>query len=296
MAKTREIKGRMKAVGNIERITRTMQMIATARYNAAQRRATASQPFSRKIAELVGELAGASTGGGRLDHPLLERPEPAVGRELHLVLTSDRGLCGGYNANILRRALKAREQAPGAIRLEVVGKKGRAYFKYRDIPIDGLHTEFGDKPAWEDVERLAGQYIADFEAGHYDAVRVVYMAFESMARQNPEVLTLLPLESPVPEAGEAGAAPAAAGADYDFMPDPETLLAELLPITVKTQLYQCMNEAIVSEQVARMTAMKAATDAAGKMKKSLTREYNRARQAAITTELTEIVAGVSALS
>ncbi|MDX1681813.1 MAG: ATP synthase F1 subunit gamma [Phycisphaeraceae bacterium] len=296
MAKTREIKGRMKAVGNIERITKTMQMIATARFNAAQRRATASQPYTRKIAQLVGELAGAGDSEA-LDHPLLKKPDPAAGKQLVLVLTSDRGLCGGYNANILRRAnklLEAIEEDEEEARLEVVGKKGRAFFQFQETPIDQYHSQFGDKPAYEDVEQLAERLIDEFTEGAYDAVHVVYMAFESMGRQTPEALRLLPLDRPESDEEEADAGGEAV-VDYEYMPDPAQLLAELLPITVKTQLFQCFNEAVVSEQIARMVAMKAATDAAGKMKKSLNREFNRARQAAITTELTEIVGGAAAL-
>ena len=289
MGKTREIKGRMKAVANIKRITKTMQLIATARFQAAQRRATSAKPYTQKIAELVGELASA---GGSVDHPLLKEPEPKVGRELLLVITANRGLCGGYNANILRTAVAhLRENTDKNIQLEVVGKKGVAYFKFVGTEMSKVHTQFGDKPAFQDVHALAEQYMQAFEAGEYDAVRVVYMSFETVARQKPVVIQLLPMEKPkVDEAAKKKGA-----VEYDFMPEPQKLLAELLPVTVKTRLFQAFNEAVVGEQVARMIAMKAATDAAGKMGKSLTRQFNRARQTAITTELTEIIGGTAAL-
>ena len=306
----------MKAVSNIQRITKTMQMIATARFQAMQRRATEAQAYTRRIGEVVGELAaslrGAGGGGaeeGGISHPLLSPPVDrgmeAAGHELLLTITSNRGLCGGYNANVLRRAmvhLRGRGETGGAnTAVEVVGKKGIAYFRFNEVEVDHAHQQFGDQPGYEEVERLAERYMAEFEAGRVDAVRVCYMHFETMGRQTPEVLQLLPLPRPGEgEGGEGGGEGEAAGggdrAQYDFMPDPRTLLDELLPITVKTRLFQCFNEAVVSEQIARMVAMKAATDAAGKMRKQLNRDFNRARQTAITTELSEIIGGTAALA
>jgi F-type H+-transporting ATPase subunit gamma len=287
MAKTREIKGRMKAVANIKRITKTMQLIATARFQAAMRRATSAKPYTQKIAELVGELAAA---GGAVDHPLLKAPAEKTGRELLLVITANRGLCGGYNANLLRTAMAAlREAGDKKITLEVVGKKGVGFFKYSRIDMAKIHSQFGDKPAFADVEALATSYMDDFAKGKYDAVKVVYMSFETVSRQKPVVMQLLPMEKPKAAAKKAG------DVIYDFTPEPRELLAELLPVTVKTRLFQAFNDAVVGEQVARMVAMKSATDAAGKMGKALTRKFNRARQTAITTELTEIIGGTAAL-
>jgi len=293
MATIREIKSRMKAVANIKRITKTMQMIATARFQASQRRAVEARPYTRKIGELVEQLAAAS---GSVTHPLLAPPDPSPKRELLLVLTSDRGLCGGYNANVLRTAWAERENAmqEREVQLEVVGKKGIGYFKFNRVAVDTYHSHFGETPKYPDVEALADQYINAYLEGQYDRVRVAYMAFHTASRQSPEVLTLLPMQKPEVADSEqdAGTGPQA---DYEFSPDAESLLAELLPAAVRTRLFQCFNEAVVSEQVARMVAMKAATDAAGRMRKDLTRTYNRARQAAITTELTEIIAGAAAL-
>jgi F-type H+-transporting ATPase subunit gamma len=317
MGKTREIKGRIKAVGNIQRITKTMQMIATARFQAAQRRATASQPYSRKIAELVKELAAALPhDDGQAAHPLLRAPQPPANRQLVLVITSNRGLCGGYNANVLRTAMgHLRERANVPVDLEVIGRKGVAYFKFNRVAVTQFHGQFTDKPSYEQVEALAQRYMDAFAKGQYDSVTVVYMAFLSMARQTPRALALLPMQDPGKESGQVAELPSGQGktktaaahsaagplghsttTTYDFTPGAKELLDDLLPAAIKTQLFQCVNEAVVGEQIARMVAMKAATDAAGKMRKSLIRKYNRARQTAITTELSEIIGGAAGLS
>ena len=292
--KTREIKARMKAVSNIQRITKTMQMIATARFQAMQRRAVDARPYARKLAEVMGELAGSVTGDDT--HPLLSPPARPTGRELMLVITSNRGLAGAYNANVLRQASRFMRENGGHERydVEVVGKKGLAFMKFNRIDVAQFHGAFGDTPAYEEVERLAARYMADYAAGKYDAVRVASMSFVSMSRQVPEVFRLLPMEKPAAPDGQAqaGTGPQAA---YEFSPSAQELLEELIPAAIKTRLFQTFNEAVVSEQLARMVAMKAATDAAGKMRKDLGRRYNRARQAAITTELSEIISGAAAL-
>ena len=182
--------------------------------------------------------------------------------------------------------------------LEIVGKKAAGYFKFAGIKAHAYHSHITDKPEYADVERLAEAYMHAFTEGKYDSVKVVYTAFISMSKQEARVAQLLPLEPPKTEAGAraAGAGTTSGGETvYDFSPEPQELLGELLPITVKTSLFQYFNEASVSEQLARMVAMKAATDAAGKMQKNLKRKFNRARQASITTELSEIIAGAAAL-
>jgi F-type H+-transporting ATPase subunit gamma len=291
-ANTREIKGRMKAVGNIERITHTMQMIATAQFQNMHKRAADAQPYSQKIAEVVGELARALEG--QVAHPLLEPPQQPAGRELLLVLTSNRGLCGAYNANILRTVAKHLDAAEGENDIEVVGKKGMGYFRFNKIDVAHFHDHITDKPTFEQAEALAERYMADYTAGKYDAVRVAYMHFASMSVQRPEIIRLLPMEPPAAAEGQTGES-SAYNTVYEFSPEPQTLLNELLPITVKTRLFQCLNEAVVSEHLARMVAMQSATDAAGKMKKRLNREFNRARQAQITKELSEIIGGSEAV-
>ena len=289
MGKSREIKTRIKAVKNIQRITRTMQMIATSKFSKAQQAATLSKPYTNGLFDLVAQLASAA---GDIEHPLLDTANPDA-PELTLVIASDRGLCGPYNANIIRTTLnhiKGNQQAmQGPV--EVVGKKGLTPLRFNGIEVSEHHTQFGDKPAYQDVEALAERYMSLFEKGEISAVRVVSMKYYSAGKQVPTVARVLPFESEALEnAGESGPS-----LPYEFTPDAEELLAALVPAAVKSVMFQIFNDAIVSEHVARMVAMKAATDNAGKMGKALKTKFNRARQAQITTELTEIVSGAAAL-
>lgn len=290
MGKTREIKKRIKAVGNIKRITRTMQMIATAKFSQAQQRSVAGKPYAEALFELVAEMA--STAGDGLSHPLLD--EAKGGRPLTLVLTSDRGLCGPYNGAVLRTSMHHFRNIPGAREglVEVVGKKGVGFYKFNGVEVSSHLTQFSDKPEYDTVDRLAQDYIDRFIAGEISSVNVVYMRFISAGRQTPEVLQLLPFQTPEVE---QNAAQAGTNLIYEFSPAGPELLNEILPAAIKAVLFQAFKDAVVSEHVARMVAMKAATDNAGKMGKSLTRTYNRARQAQITTELTEIISGAAAL-
>ena len=299
MAQIREIKKRIKAVSNIRRITKTMQMIATSKFARAQQRATASKPYTEGVYDLVQELAARA---GNISHPLIDGPESGPhsdAKDLVLLITSDRGLCGPYNGSLIRTTFRhLREAGSGSAQqgaqkceVEIVGRKGIGVLKFNGIPVSQTRA-FGDTPRYEEIERLASEYMTRFQDGHISSVRVVYMRFESTARQRPEVLQLLPLKPPTEE--EQGAA-AAAAVEYDFSPEPAELLGDLLPETVKATLFQAFNDAIVSEHVARMVAMKSATDNAGKLGKSLKTKFNRARQAQITTELSEIIGGTAAL-
>jgi len=299
MAKTREIKKRIKAVGNIRRITKTMQMIATAKFSAAQGRVTASKPYTETIFQLVTDLANTLED---VSHPLLSGPgeKAEAAPELTLILTSDRGLCGPYNGAVLRTAMHLFRSTPSARagQIELVGKKGVGALKFNRIPVARHHTQFGDKPSYEAVEALAQDYINRFTIGEIRLVRVVYTKFLSAGRQTPMVLQLLPFEAPQaikPAAEVSEAATGGVNQIYEFSPDAESLMGDLLPAAIKAVLFQVFQDAVVSEHVARMIAMKAATDNAGKMSKRLTRTYNRARQAQITTELTEIISGAAAL-
>jgi F-type H+-transporting ATPase subunit gamma len=298
MAKTREIKKRIKAVGNIKRITKTMQMIATAKFAASQQRAVAGRPYTDALFELVSQLASAlAQGGGDATHPLLGSRKPAAdAKELTLVMTSDRGLCGPYNASVLRTAmgfLKANPTAKAGL-IELVGKKGTGFFKYAGVPIAQQHTQFGDKPKYEDVQALAEDYARRFISGEVSTVRIVYMKFLTASKQTPVIVQLLPFQT---EAVAKAAAGTTTGMKqvYAFEPSAPELLDSLLPAAIKALMFQAFNDAVVSENVARMVAMKSATDAAGKMGKLYTRKFNRARQAQITTELTEIISGAAAL-
>ena len=289
MGKTREIKKRIKAVGNIKRITRTMQMLATAKFSAALLRAVAGRPYADASFELVAEMASSSA---EASHPLLAQGEEGA-PPLTLVMTSDRGLCGPYNGSIIRTGLKhfTEDQSASEGRIEVVGKKGANALRFNGVEPPIHHTHFTDKPEYEAVERLAQDYIDLFTSGKVSRVNIIYMKFISAGRQAPETIQLLPFETPAKDEGEASGTTS----DYEFSPSANELLGALLPAAVKVTLIQCFHDAVVSEHVARMVAMKAATDNAGKMGKDLTRVYNRARQAQITTELTEIISGAAAL-
>jgi F-type H+-transporting ATPase subunit gamma len=289
MANRRVLVKRRKAVRNIRKITRTMQLIATARFQAAFNRAVATRPYTEKLAELVADLSRAA---GDIDHPLLRTNEGA-GRAALVVLTSDRGLAGGYNANILRAATGHLDQQHGGVTADVhmVGKKGIAYFRFLRRPVAEQTSGIGDRPRFDQVEPIANALIDRFVRGEIASAHVAYMKFLSAGQQRPVVVQLLPLQPEV-KAGEEKAKPV----EYEFSPDPQQLLDELLPATVRVRLFQAFNDAAVSEQIARMVAMKAATDAAQDMIKALTREYNRARQTQITMELLDIVGGANALS
>jgi F-type H+-transporting ATPase subunit gamma len=219
----------------------------------------------------------------------------AGAKPLVLVLSSDRGLCGPYNGSILRVAMRRlRELGVGNYELDVVGKKGQSVLKFNRFPIDRFHAQFGERAPYEEVESLADSYMRRFTAGEITSVSVVHMRFHSTSRQAPEVLQLLPLKPPaVEDDGEGGSA--GGGVQYEFSPEPAELLADLLPATVRATLFQAFLDAEVSEHVARMVAMKAATDNAKEMGRLLSRQYNRARQAQITTELSEIISGAAAL-
>ena len=292
MAKARALVKRRKAVSNICKITRTMQLIATARFQQALVRAQATRPYADKITELVEELGAA---GEQVEHPLL-RENPADLPEALLVITSNRGLCGGYNSSLLRVAqgqLAAADQAGRPVELHAIGKKGVAYFRFLKRELAKAITKLGDMPTFADIEPMARQFMDAYAAGQYSSVHVVYMDFESVVKQVPTCVQLLPLRH---EAGEEEAAePSPANVQYDFSPPPVELLAELLPATVNVRLFQCFVNATVSEQVARMVAMKSATDAATDMIKFLSSQYNRARQTQITLELLDIVGGAEAL-
>ena len=322
MANRRELVKRRKSVRNIRKITRTMQLIATARFQAAFNRAMATKPYTQKLTELVADLSRAA---GDVDHPLLATHDD-VKRGALVVLTSSRGLAGGYNAHVLRAAVAHIDERTAAgieTQVHMVGKKGIGYFRFLRRPMAEQTPTFGDRPKFEQIEPLANSLIERFLKGEIGSAHVAYMRFVSAGQQRPEVLQLLPLRQPGGEGSAATPSPAAAAApaapantggarpgaasgaapeypahaiDYEFSPSPRELLDELLPAIIRVRLFQALNDALVSEQVARMIAMKAATDAAGDMIRALSRQYNRARQTQITMELLDIVGGANALS
>jgi F-type H+-transporting ATPase subunit gamma len=296
MAKTRAIVKRRKAIRNIRKITRTMELIATARFKKALDRATEAEAFTRKIAELAADLSASAVN---LTHPLLQKRE-VVKNSLLLVITSNRGLCGGYNASIIREAMarirQLREEHVTE-HFELSGKRAIAYFRFQGFTAEATFTHFEDKPRFEEVDELATRYLAGFISGKLDRVEVAYMKFLNAARQVPVVETLLPLSSADPgPVRQRGAAPAPIKpVEYEFIPSAADILEELLPISFKVRLFKCFLDAAVSEQIARRVAMTAATENAGEMIKTLTRQYNRARQAQITKEIAEVIGGAEAL-
>jgi F-type H+-transporting ATPase subunit gamma len=327
MAKARAIVKRRKAVRNIKKITRTMQMIATAKFQKSLKRAVGTKPYTLKVREIVLDLANTI---GKVEHPLLRRPsdEDRTNRIALLVLTSNRGLAGAYNGSVLRASvafIRQQEALGKTVDLYVAGKKGINYFNFQRRPIT-QRINAVDTPRFADVERIAQHLIEQFVSAQIDEVHVAYMNFISTGVQKPDILTLLPLAGVEdaathtlrqiaekeaqdragvfdatrgrPEVETPASAPAhgyKTQTYYDFSPEPRVLLDELLPLTVKSALFQAFMDATTSEHVARMVAMKSATDNADKMVKGLTLQYNRARQSQITTELSEIMGGVEAM-
>ena len=307
MAKARAIVKRRNAVRNIRKITRTMELIATARFKKALDRATEAEAYTRKIAELVADLGATSL---EVSHPLLVKREP-VKRSLLLVLTSNRGLAGGYNGNVVRVATRVLQddQAEGIPTiLEVAGKRGINYFRFRGITPEAAYTHYEDRPQFDDVEKLADRYISLYVNGEIDRLNVAYTRFISSARQEAIVQTLLPMTTAsvgetgpsvrqAKPTGPAAAAPSTRGerVPYEFLPEPKSILEEIVPVSFKVRLFKCFLDAAVSEQISRMVAMRGATENADDMITSLTRLYNRARQAQITRELAELIGGAAAL-
>ncbi len=303
MAKARAIIKRRQAVQNIRKITRTMELIATARFRKALDRAVQAEAFTRKVAELVADLG--QDGGAEAAHPLLAVREPARNAAL-LILTSNRGLAGGYNANVLRAGYRQYQdfQTDGVgTTLEVSGKRGIGYLRFRGVTPAASYTQFEDKPQFDEVQVIADKYIQLYLSGQIDRLDVAYTRFHSIARQEAVIETLLPMTTASLEASThkanapaATPAPAATGrVPYEFLPDANSILADLVPISFKVRLFKCFLDAAVSEQIARRVAMKGATENADDMVKSLTRLYNRARQSQITRELSEIIGGAAAL-
>ncbi len=305
MAKARAIIKRRKSVQNIKKITRTMELIATARYRKAQERATEAAAFTRKIGEIVKDLGGAT---GEVSHPLLSTREP-VRRCRLLVITSNRGLAGGYNGNVLRLAARrlVELEAEGIEPiLDISGKRGVAFIKFRGLKAETVYTHFDDRPKYDEVEAVAESYAKMYMNGEIDRFEVAYTRFISVSRQEAKLTTLLPMSSA--QLTMAGATVAKKGAaapepeprsgeqiPYEFLPDARSILDEIVPIAYKAQLFKCFLDSAVSEQIARMIAMKGATENADEMIKGLTMQYNRARQSQITRELAEIIGGAAAL-
>jgi F-type H+-transporting ATPase subunit gamma len=297
MANPRLLDKRRRSIRNIRKITRTMELIATARFKKAMDRASAATAYTTRITKLVHDLMAT---GLDVAHPLLQVRD-TVNRATLLVLTANRGLCGGFNGNVQRAAyqrwLDLKRQVP-ACRLEIAGKRGISAFKFRGITPDMAYTHFEDKPAFDEVDVIASRYLDEYATGRLDRLDVAYTKFISVSRQVVTVETLLPLT----ELGGdgAGGSSDAAGTDgrhslYEFLPSPASILEEVVPTSFKIKLFKCFLDSAVSEQIARMVAMKSATENADDLIRRLSRQYNRARQSRITSELMDVIGGVEAL-
>ena len=292
MANARALDKRRKSVRNIKKITRTMELIATARFKKAMDRAMASTEYTRRITQVVTDLANSGT---EVKHPLLEGRDSTENAAL-VVLSANRGLCGGYNGNVVRigqQRLDELKDTYANVKLVVSGKRGLANFKFRGIEVHEGYLHFEDKPAFDEVEPIANEFLADFISGKLDRLDVAYTKFISSAKQQAVVETLLPLGSLDDDDSEDTGG---ANNDYEFMPSAESILEEVVPASFRVKLFKCFLDAAVSEQIARMVAMKNATENAEDMIKNLSMTYNRARQAQITNEIMEIIGGVEALN
>ncbi|WP_123042300.1 ATP synthase F1 subunit gamma [Cohnella candidum] len=283
----REIKRSIKSKQNMKQITKAMEMVSAAKLKRAQNAALASRPYADKLREVVFSIASGSSG---VKHPMLQNRE--VKRTAYLVITSDRGLAGGLNTNLLRKLLisiRERHSSKDQYAVFVIGRKGRDFLKRRDIPIVEEVTGMSDSPTFADVKPIAAAAVQGFENGTYDELVLVYNEFRNAITQIPTLQKLLPLD-----ASELNGAGNGAKADYEYEPSAEEVLQVLLPKYAETLVYSALLDNKASEHGARMTAMGNATKNATKMIQQLTLTYNRARQAAITQEIAEIVGGANA--
>lgn len=283
----RDIKRQIKSVQNTRQITKAMEMVAASKLRKAQEKAEAARPYSEKLKEVVSNIAAATQD---VTHPMLvSRP---VKKTAYLIVTSDRGLAGGYNANILRKLtmlLAEKHKSKDEYALFVIGRKGRDFLRRREYPIVEEVTEMSDSPKFSDIKSIAYSAVQQFETGVYDELYICYNRFVNAISQIPTVDRLLPMDAVSGGHHEASA-------NYEYEPSPEGVLGVLLPKYAETLIYSAVLDGKASELGAKMTAMGSATKNASKMIGELRLTYNRARQAAITQEITEIVAGANAQS
>jgi F-type H+-transporting ATPase subunit gamma len=286
MLGTKEIKRRIRSVISIQQITRAMQMIAVSRLKKAEDRLRSARPFAEKIQEFMETLAPSLTS---IRHPLLVKREV---KNIGLVLiTSDKGLCGGYNANVLSHAKQfIEDHSDKAIRLILVGRKGYDSYRRKSLPIDYSVLQISKEISVQEVKEISGVIIKGFQEGQYDEVDLIYTRYHSAMNTKPMTLKMLPLErSEVLKTGGG------VKGEPLFEPEPEEIMGKLLPKYLEAQIYSGLVESVASEQGARMVSMKSATENAEEMISSLTLTYNKARQASITKELLEVTSGAEAL-
>ena len=296
MASAKDLKKKIRSISNTKKITRTLEMVSAAKAKQTQSRVVANTPYSRKLAEILESLCAAGT----VDHHLLETREGA-GRDALLVVSANRGLCGGYNTNVLIRAekwIEARRAEGRETDVSMIGKKGIAGFRFKKIPVHASYTHIDDRPSFRQAAELAGGFLERFRAREVDQVWVISTRYYSAGVQKPAMTQILPIVPPAtggPGAGEGEAERARVATDFIFEPDPETILESLLPFSVCQVVYRLLVEAAACEQIARRVAMKLATDNAEELIRTYTRKYNRQRQAGITQQIMEIVGGAEAL-
>jgi F-type H+-transporting ATPase subunit gamma len=289
MAKGRELKGRIKSVEGTRKITRTMEMVATSKLKRATDRVNAARPYANALSEVISDLYSAELAS---EFPLLRQPSRTT-RAAVLLITSNRGLAGAFNSNLIReaRSLISRLESEGAeVELHTVGRKGTGFFRFVGRQLASARTDLSDRPSADDASSLVTGVMNDFVAARLDAVYVVYSRFNSVLSTPPVSALVLPVTPPTRSGGSAGRQ-----RDYILEPGAQAILSELLPLYVKNTVYKALVETSAGEQGARRTAMKNATDNAGEMLNLLRRTYNRARQAQITQEIAEIVGGAEAL-
>jgi F-type H+-transporting ATPase subunit gamma len=301
MAKGRELKGRIKSVENTRKITRTMEMVATSKMKRAQDRVVAARPYANALAEVISSLYSPDLAER---FPLLRQPaagahgdRPWADRRVALiVLTSNRGLAGAFNANLIKEArarLVELERGGAQVDLHVIGKKGLGYFKYVGRELATQRVDVTDRPTAQNASEIVDALMADYVAGKLDGVYVTYSKFNSVLNTPPTTDQVLPVTPP--KAKDGGGHETGGQRDYLLFPTAEAILTELLPSYVRHAVYRALVETVAGEQAARRTAMKNATDNAGDILNVLRRTYNRARQAQITQEIAEIVGGAAAL-
>ncbi len=291
MAKPRELKRRIRSVQNTRKITKTMELVSTSKLKRAQDRVVGARPYAQALAEVIGELYSPDLAER---FPLLRQPGQSlrgagVRRSAILLITSNRGLCGAFNSNLIREArrrLEELEAQDAHTELHLVGKKGISYFKFTRRNVASQRVDIGDRPTLRHAEELAKPMMDRFAAGDLDAVDVVFAKFNSAVSTPPTTMRILPVTPPEGVRHSV---------NYILQPSAEAILKELLPLYVQNQVYRALVETAAAEHGARRTAMKNATDAGQDMLTILQRTFNRARQAQITQELAEIVGGAEAL-
>ena len=296
MASVQDLKRRVRSVKNTRKITKAMELVASARLRRAQTRIEAMRPYADTMRELIAGVGRASASVRGL--PLLQQRDE-IGTVAVVALTGDRGLAGPFNAQIIRRAFTLERQLRGEgkqVKFIAVGKKGRSTLAFRGYETAGEYVGFTDRPAYSDAQGIAHKVAELYTTAEIDRAVLVFNAYVSPLVQTVTELDLLPISADILETDEEERRDDAMRGDFIFEPEPEEILARLLPVYLETQVYRALLESAASEQGARMTAMRNASKNAGELIDSLTLQMNRARQAEITQEILEVVAGAEALT